>query len=115
MTKLVELALAIMPVEGPEPPIEGRLGDAERDFIETVTFADADQILEMIRFVLDKDWGAFPVWARNLSYRLACLQRPDDAALLREAASDLGCFGPDWDEFVESLRRRADRLEQEGL
>lgn len=40
-------------------------------------------------------------WARNLAYRLACLQRPDDPRLLREAAADLLCFGPDW----ENVRR----------
>ncbi|MFE6806969.1 hypothetical protein ACFVEN_35750 [Streptomyces sp. NPDC057681] len=32
---------------------------------------------------------AMPVWARNLAFRLACLQRPDDPELLREAAADL--------------------------
>jgi hypothetical protein len=54
---------------------------------------------------------ALPPWARNLAYRLACLQRPDDPQLLREAASDLLSFGPDWDTFAEDLKRRAAELE----
>ncbi|WP_222426523.1 hypothetical protein [Amycolatopsis rhizosphaerae] len=42
---------------------------------------------------------------------LACLQCPDDPALLREAAGDLLCFGPDWDENAEALKARAAQLE----
>ncbi|MEV5512333.1 hypothetical protein AB0L50_05145 [Streptomyces flaveolus] len=53
-----------------------------------------------------------PPWARNPAYRLACLQRPDDPELLREAAADLLCFGPDWDAEAEDLERRAAELEQ---
>ncbi|MEV7217485.1 hypothetical protein AB0O31_30870 [Kitasatospora cineracea] len=82
-----------------------------RDFIEKITFADAEEILPVLRSVLSDDWMALPVWARNLAYRLACLQFPDDPDLLREAAADLFSFGPDWDDVAESLRARADRLE----
>ncbi|MFF9282180.1 hypothetical protein [Streptomyces griseosporeus] len=85
--------------------------DAIRDFVEKVTFATADEIVAMLREVLAEDWMALPPWARNLAYRLACLQRPDDAELLREAAADLLCFGPDWDEQAEELKRRAAELE----
>ncbi|MFF9276331.1 hypothetical protein [Streptomyces griseosporeus] len=85
--------------------------DAVRDFVEKVTFATADEIVAMLREVLAEDWMALPPWARNLAYRLACLQRPDDAELLREAAADLLCFGPDWDEQAEELKRRAAELE----
>ncbi|WP_240167546.1 hypothetical protein [Streptomyces noursei] len=85
--------------------------DAVRDFIEQVTFAGPDEILEMLHGVMTEDWMALPVWARNLAYRLACLQRPDDPELLREAAADLLCFGPDWDAEAESLKQRAARLE----
>ncbi|WP_202501874.1 hypothetical protein [Streptomyces sp. SID5785] len=53
---------------------------------------------------------AMPVWARNLAFRLACLQRPDDAALLRGAAADPLSFGPNWDAHAEALKARADRL-----
>ncbi|MDH6223593.1 hypothetical protein [Streptomyces sp. MJP52] len=84
-----------------------QLRDAVRDFTEKVTFASADEILTMLRQVLAEDWMALPPWARNLAYRLACLQRPDDPDLLREAAADLLCFGPDWDDEAEALKRRA--------
>jgi hypothetical protein len=86
--------------------------DAVRDFVEAVTFASADEIRGMLREVLAEDWTALPPWARNLAYRLACLQRPDDPELLREAAADLLCFGPDWDAEAEDLKRRAAGLEQ---
>ncbi|WP_028648561.1 hypothetical protein [Nocardiopsis sp. CNT312] len=88
-----------------------RRQDASRDFVEEITFATTDEILAMLRSELTRDWMALPPWARNLAYRLACLQRPDDPALLREAAGDLLAFGPDWDEHAEELQRRADRLE----
>ncbi|MFB8238768.1 hypothetical protein ACFC58_19690 [Kitasatospora purpeofusca] len=86
--------------------------ESERRFIEYVTFADVDEIIEMLNVVIDRDWMALPPWARNLSYRLACLQRPDDPQLLREAGADLYNFGPDWDEIAESLERRAEDLER---
>ncbi|MFV0136596.1 hypothetical protein ACLGIH_25885 [Streptomyces sp. HMX87] len=88
-----------------------RVRDAVRDFVEKVTFASADEIRGMLREVLAEDWMALPPWARNLAYRLACLRRPDDPGLLREAAADLLCFGPDWDEQAEELKRRAAELE----
>ncbi|MFC9496163.1 hypothetical protein [Streptomyces sp. NPDC056982] len=49
--------------------------------------------------------------ARSLAFRLACLQRPDDPELLREATADLLSFGPDWDDFAEDLKARATRLD----
>ncbi|MFE4718552.1 MULTISPECIES: hypothetical protein [unclassified Streptomyces] len=64
-----------------------------------------------LRGALAEDWMAMPVWARNLAFRLACLQRPDDPELLREAAADLLSFGPDWDDFAEDLKARATRLD----
>jgi nucleotidyltransferase/DNA polymerase involved in DNA repair len=88
-----------------------QVNEAAREFIEKLTFATADEILAMLRDVLAEDWMALPPWARNLAYRLACLQRPDDPRLLREAAADLLSFGPDWDTFAEDLKRRAAELE----
>ena len=76
-----------------------------------VTFADPDQILDTLHQVISDDWMGLPVWARNLAYRLACLQRPDDPALQREAAIDLRCFGPDWDDISDALIQQAERLE----
>jgi hypothetical protein len=79
-------------------------------YVEVVTFASADEIVEMLKVMLQEDWMALPVWARNLAFRLACLQRPDDVELLRAAASDLHAFGPDWDVVAADLDRRADGL-----
>jgi hypothetical protein len=87
-----------------------RIPEAVREFIEQVTFATAEDIAVMLREVLEDDWMALPPWARNLAYRLACLQRPDDENLLREAAADLLPFGPDWDEYAERLKDQAKRL-----
>ncbi|MDQ0798308.1 hypothetical protein [Streptomyces sp. B1I3] len=88
-----------------------KIPDSVRYFVEKITFAKPEDILSAVREVLAEDWMAMPVWARNLAYRLVCLQRPDDAGLLREAAADLFSFGPDWDEFAEELRARATQLE----
>ncbi|WP_063825765.1 hypothetical protein [Nocardiopsis ganjiahuensis] len=85
--------------------------DAGREFIEVIAFATADEILAVLRAGREHDWLGLPVWANNLAYRLACLQRPDDPELLREAAGDLLAVGPDWDEHAEALFRRADQLE----
>jgi hypothetical protein len=88
--------------------------EAARTFVEQVTFAAADDITAMLRELLAADWTALPPWARNLSYRLACLQRPRDAALLREAAADLYSFGPDWDDDAERLRAEADKIDRDS-
>ncbi|MEU6388579.1 hypothetical protein [Streptomyces sp. NPDC046939] len=85
--------------------------DPVRDWIEKITFATPEEILPALRGALAEDWMAMPVWARNLAFRLACLQRPDDAELLREAAADLLSFGPDWDAHAEELKERAARLD----
>ncbi|MFJ9690542.1 hypothetical protein [Kitasatospora sp. NPDC101183] len=87
------------------------IGDAERTFIETITFAGPDEILDAVHQVLSDDWMGLPVWARNLAFRLACLQRPDDPALHREAAADLLSFGPDWDDKANAMFQQAEALE----
>lgn len=79
-------------------------------YVEVVTFASIDEIVLMLSVMLEEDWMALPVWARNLAFRLACLQRPEDAELLRAAAGDLSAFGPDWNTIAEDLNRRADAL-----
>ncbi|WP_405788282.1 hypothetical protein OG753_11045 [Streptomyces sp. NBC_00029] len=84
---------------------------ADRDFVEAVTFADPDELLAVLRQVIAENWMGLAPWARNLAYRMVCLQRPDDAALLREAAVDLYSFGPDWDEEAAELERQADLLD----
>jgi len=83
-----------------------------RDFIETVTFAGAEEILSALRTIGADDPMAVPVWARNLAYRLAVLQRPDDADLLHEAAIDLYTYGPDWDDIAEEMEQRAARMKE---
>lgn len=62
----------------------------EHYFVEELTFADADVILSMLRELCPNlADGQLPVWIRNLAYRLVLLQRPDEPALLREAAQNL--------------------------
>jgi hypothetical protein len=84
----------------------------EYRFVEELTFADAEAILAMLHElcpqVVD---GLLPVWVRNLAYRLVLLQRPDDPALMREAARSLVLHGPDWDAVAAELLRRADALD----
>ncbi|MFD0683361.1 hypothetical protein [Actinomadura fibrosa] len=84
----------------------------EHYFIEELTFADADEILAMLRELCPNlvD-GLLPVWVRNLAYRLVLLQQPDDPALLREAAESLVLHGPDWDGIAADLKRKAEALE----
>lgn len=82
-------------------------------FIEKLTFADAEDIWESLQDSLAEDWMALPVWARNLAFRLLCLQRPDDAEILGQAGADLLSFGPDWDEFAEELMARSQELKTE--
>ncbi|MET7671452.1 hypothetical protein [Micromonospora luteifusca] len=78
--------------------------------MEELTFS-SEAIVGMLRTKLEEDWMALPAWARNLAFRLACLQRPEDAWLLRVAAADLRAFGPDWHDIAEGLVREAERLE----
>ncbi|WP_432182524.1 hypothetical protein [Streptomyces sp. NBC_00063] len=82
-----------------------------RNFIEEVTFATPEGILPAPRDAWAEDWMAMPVRARDLAFRLACLQRPVDPELLREAAADLLPFGPDRDRSTEDLKARATRPE----
>lgn len=107
MPDLISLARALTT----ERPADAGPGFSlpELEFIEAVTFADVDSVLQMLRVLITEDWSGLPVWARNLSYRLACLQRPDDSNLLREAAADLYNFGPDWDDIAADLQVRSAR------
>jgi hypothetical protein len=77
-----------------------------------LTLADADEIVAMLHELSPQLVDGFlPVWIRNLAYRLAVLQRPDDPALIREAADSLYLHGPDWDEIAAGLRCRPDHLD----
>ncbi|SCG66376.1 hypothetical protein [Micromonospora inositola] len=84
----------------------------EHYFVEELTFADVDAILAMLRELCPNlvD-GLLPVWVRNLAYRLVLLQRPNEPALMREAADSLYMHGPDWNDIAAELRRQADALE----
>lgn len=87
----------------------------EQYFVEELTFADADAIVAMLRDLSPRlVEGRLPGWVRNLAYRLAILQRPDDPALLREAADSLYLHGPVWDDVAADFRRRADALDAVG-
>ncbi|WP_432752076.1 hypothetical protein ACE1OA_01530 [Streptomyces sp. JL2001] len=95
---------------GPTP--ECGLEHREHHFVEELTFADADSLLAMVRelcpHLVD---GHLPVWVRNLAYRLALLQRPEDPVLIREAARNLWLHGPDWDGIAAELEQRTEALE----
>jgi hypothetical protein len=93
------------------PTPECHLEHREHYFVEELTFADAQSILAMLRELSPNAVeGYLPVWVRNLSYRLVLLQRPDEPALMREAAQNLLLHGPDWDDIAADLMRRADAL-----
>lgn len=105
MTKLIDLFLSI--------PSSPRLeqSEAEHRFIEVLTFSASTEIMQFLDEMYMKDFTALPVWLRNLAFRLACLQEPNNPGLLRKAAADLECFGPDWDDMVAELRNRAKAME----
>jgi len=88
MGRMLDLARLLSSREVGSRGIAG-VREIEQEFIELLTFAPAEEIVSMLRTVLDEDWIGLPLWARNLAYRLACLQKPDDPSLLREAAADL--------------------------
>jgi hypothetical protein len=85
--------------------------EAEYRFIERLTFSSATEIVAFLDEMNARDFLAVPVWLRNLAFRLAYMQEPDNSELLRKAAADLECFGPDWDDIAADLRRRAEALE----
>ena len=85
---------------------------AARRFIEHATFAAPGELVPTLETSIAEDFLGLPPWARNLLFRLACLQSPEDANLRRRAASDLRAFGPDWDGEADRLDAEADRIEQ---
>ncbi|MFB0626063.1 hypothetical protein [Streptomyces sp. AB3(2024)] len=111
MTDLMKLGRGVVPEDNPDVTPE-QFGLAEFEYVETIIYAGPDEILSMLRTLKAENFIGLPPWARNLAYRIACLQRPDDAALLREAADDLLAFGPDWDDIAEDLQAKADLLER---
>jgi hypothetical protein len=107
MNSLTEAALKVLTQKNRQEQIED-----EHQFIELLTFSSSEQIVEMLNSVMAEDWIGLPVWARNLSFRMACLLEPTNAQLRRRAAADLRCFGPDWDLEAERLEREAGDLEK---
>ncbi|MEU8530401.1 MULTISPECIES: hypothetical protein [Streptomyces] len=112
MTSLTDRARGLWPEENrPWNPEASTSADLS-SFLEQLTFASADEIVAMLDdqapYLVD---GQMSVWARNLAYRLACLQRPDDPGLLRAAGDSLYLHGPDWDDTALELKRRADELD----
>lgn len=94
------------------PTPECSLEHREHYFVEELTFADADSILAMLRELCPHAVdGHLPVWVRNLAYRLVLLQRPNEPALMRQAAENLWLHGPDWDHIAADLTRRANALD----
>ncbi|MEV7725842.1 hypothetical protein AB0P15_14005 [Streptomyces sp. NPDC087917] len=113
MTDLIALGHGVTPEDRVDATPE-QFALAEFEYVETIIYAGPDEILSMLRTLKAENYIGLPPWARNLAYRIACLQRPDDAALLREAAYDLLAFGPDWDHIAEDLQAKADLLDPPG-
>jgi hypothetical protein len=86
--------------------------EAERRFTEVLTFSSFNEIVEMLDTALANYWIEFPVWARNLAFRLASLLQPHNAEIRRRAAADLRCFGPDWDAEADRLVKEAETIER---
>jgi hypothetical protein len=105
MTSLIELFDSI-----PEEPGLTR-SEAEYRFVEELTFSSPTAILEFLETALSRDVLLVPVWIRNLAYRLACLQEPNNPSLLRRAAADLSFVGPDWNKVADELIQRAESLQ----
>jgi len=106
MSRLTDLFLKIPKEFGLER------SEAEYRLVEELTFSGADEILWFLEEMTSRDFLILPVWLRNLAYRLATLQRPADAGLLRKAAADLECFGPTWDDIAASLRTHAEVIDK---
>ena len=106
MSLLIETMVEMLKAEDPF-----QRSEAEHRFIEVLTFSTSDEIVDMLDKALAEDWLGFPVWARNLAFRFACLLAPKNAEILRRAAADLRCFGPDWDAEAELLEQEAYQLE----
>jgi len=103
MSKLLELFKKLAPQYGAER------SEGEHRLIEELTFSEPEEIVAFLNEVKAEDVTALPVWLRNLAYRLATLQRPNDAQLLAEAGSDLLLFG-DWDDIANELLARYEAL-----
>ena len=83
MRPLIELAHKVLEQQDKVDMLQ-----AEHRFTEALTFASYDEIVGMLDVVLREDYVGFPVWARNLAYRLACLLQRDNPQIRRRAAED---------------------------
>lgn len=84
--------------------------EREHLFIETLTFSSFYEIVELLNEIDGTYWTEFPVWARNLTYRLASLLQPQNSTIRERAAMGLRSFGPDWDDQADQLEAEAARL-----
>lgn len=84
--------------------------DREHHFIETLTFSSFDEIVDLLNEIDAAYWTEFPVWARNLAYRLASLLEPRNVEIRERAAMGMRSFGPDWDEEADRLEAEAKKL-----
>lgn len=107
MSELIDAARGLVNAKSTADRLE-----LEHQFLERLTFSSAEQIVCMLDGLLaGEHWMELPVWARNLSFRLACLLQPDHAEIRRRAAADLLCFGPDWDKEAAQYEMEARRIE----
>ncbi len=107
MNSLTKSAFDLLKVDDPNERLE-----AEHCYIEMLTFSRSEEIIDMLDQVMAEDWIGFPVWARNLAFRLACLLDQENAQIRRRAAADLRSFGPDWDDEADRLIEEADEIDR---
>jgi len=86
------------------------VAELEHRFIEEVTFAEFNEAKSLMEYIYQYNFLEFPVWARNIVFRLACLMQPTNAEIRNQAAIDLRYFGPDWDTIADHLEQEAAEL-----
>lgn len=82
--------------------------------MEQLTFKSSAEIMVMIDYAHEHYFLELPILVRNLAFRLAILQDPENVSLLERAASDLSLFSPDWDEEVKKLDQRIKNLKKDN-
>ena len=97
-------------IEFLDSPDDLEKSDNEHRFVETLTFSSFDEIVEMLNVIDAEYWTEFPVWARNLAYRLASLLEPKNVAIKERAAIGMRSFGPDWDAEADRLEADAKKI-----
>lgn len=84
---------------------DAEVNETRDQLIELITFGSSHELLAMLSAVRYELFGAFPLWASALAYRLLCLMNPDDRPLREAATSFLRCFAPEYEELADRIER----------